>query len=106
MAFTVLTFAQLAHVQAVRSETQSLWRIGLASNRLMLSSVVASVALHLAIVYLPALQVVFGTEALSLRALALAVALSSIVFLGVEVEKWAARNGWLYDLRTTTARVS
>jgi Ca2+-transporting ATPase len=106
MAFTVLTFAQLAHVQAVRSETQSLARIGLASNRFMLASVMASVALHLAIVYVPVLQIVFGTEALSPRALALAVALSSIVFVGVEIEKWAARNGWLYDLRTPPARVS
>jgi Ca2+-transporting ATPase len=65
----------------------------------MLATVVASVALHLAIVYVPALQVVFGTEALSLQALALAAALSSLVFVGVEVEKWAARKGWLYDLR-------
>jgi Ca2+-transporting ATPase len=99
MAFTVLTFAQLVHVEAIRSETQSLWRIGIASNRFMLATVVASVALHLAIVYVPALQVVFGTEALSLQALALAAALSSLVFVGVEVEKWAARKGWLYDLR-------
>jgi Ca2+-transporting ATPase len=106
MAFTVLTFAQLAHVQAVRSETQSLWRIGLTTNGFMLATVVASVALHLAIVYVPILQTVFGTEALSLRALTLAAALSSLVFVGVELEKWAARRGWLYDLRTTAARVS
>jgi Ca2+-transporting ATPase len=104
MAFTVLTFAQLVHVEAIRSETQSLARIGLASNRFMLVTVVASVALHLAIVYVPALQAVFGTEALSLQALALAVALSSLVFFGVEAEKWAVRKGWLYDLRAGDAR--
>ena len=103
MAFTVLTFAQLVHVEAIRSETQSLARIGLASNRFMLVTVVASVALHLAIVYVPALQAVFGTEALSLQALALAAALSSLVFFGVEVEKWAVRKGWLYDLRAADA---
>ena len=67
MAFTVLTFAQLAHVEAIRSETQSLWRIGFRSNRFMLVTVLASVALHLAIVYVPVLQTVFGTESLSLR---------------------------------------
>jgi Ca2+-transporting ATPase len=70
----------------------------------MLATVVASVALHLAIVYVPALQVVFVTQALSPRALALAAALSSLVLVGVEIEKWAARNGWLYDLRTAPAR--
>jgi P-type Ca2+ transporter type 2C len=106
MAFTVLTFAQLVHVEAIRSETQGLWRIGLASNRFMLLTVVASVALHLAIVYVPALQAVFGTEALSLQALALAAALSSLVFGGVEVEKWAVRKGWLYDLRPAGVRGS
>jgi Ca2+-transporting ATPase len=106
MAFTVLTFAQLVHVEAIRSETQSLWRIGLASNRFMLVTVVASVALHLAIVYVPALQAVFGTEALSLRALALAAALSSLVYFGVEIEKWAARKGWLYDLRAADGHAS
>jgi len=106
MTFTVLTFAQLAHAQAIRSETQSLWRIGPASNRFMLASGLASVALHLAIVYVPALQAVFGTEALSLQAIGLAAALSSLVFVGVEVEKWAVRRGWLYDLRPPVARVS
>jgi Ca2+-transporting ATPase len=105
MAFTVLTFAQLVHVEAIRSETQSLLRIGLASNRFMLITVVASVALHLAIVYIPLLQPVFGTEAISPHALALAVGLSSLVFFGVELEKWAVRKGWLYDLRATDARV-
>ena len=103
MAFTVLTFAQLVHVEAIRSETRALWRIGLASNRFMLLTVVASVALHLAIVYVPALQAVFGTEALSMPGLALAAALSSMVFFGVEVEKWAVRKGWLYDLRAAEA---
>jgi Ca2+-transporting ATPase len=71
----------------------------------MLVTVVASVALHLVIVYVPALQTVFGTEALSLHALALAAVLSSFVFFGVEIEKWAARKGWLYDLRTADAHV-
>jgi len=103
MTFTVLTFAQLVHVEAIRSETQSLARIGLTSNRFMLVTVVASVALHLAIVYVPALQAVFGTEALSLQALTLAAALSSVVFFGVEIEKWAVRKGWLYNLPTADA---
>jgi Ca2+-transporting ATPase len=106
MTFTVLTFAQLVHVEAIRSETQSLARIGLTSNRFMLVTVVASVALHLAIVYVPALQAVFGTEALSLQALALAAALSSVVFIGVEIEKWAVRKGWLYNLPTADASSS
>jgi P-type Ca2+ transporter type 2C len=96
MTFTVLTYAQLAHVMAIRSERESLFAIGVASNRLLLWAVVASVALHLLLIYTPWLQGVFGTEAIAPSALALACALALLVFAGVEVEKWAIRRGWLY----------
>jgi Ca2+-transporting ATPase len=98
MTFTVLTFAQLAHVMAIRSERDSLYTIGVASNGPLLGAVVASIALHLLLVYVPALQGVFGTEAIAPSAMALACGLSLIVFVGVELEKWAIRRGWLYGL--------
>ena len=96
MTFTVLTFAQLAHVMAIRSERESLFALGVASNRLLLAAVVISVALHLALIYTPWPQRVFGTEAIGPSALALACALAGLVFVGVELEKWAIRRGWLY----------
>jgi Ca2+-transporting ATPase len=104
MTFTVLTFAQLAHSMAIRSETVSLARLGLTSNPMLLAAVVASVALHLMLVYVPALQLVFGTEPLPASALAIAAALAFAVMVGVEIEKWAARHGWLYDLRLPEGR--
>jgi Ca2+-transporting ATPase len=97
MTFTVLTFAQLAHVMAIRSERESLFTIGVAGNRLLLLAVAASVALHMLLIYVPWLQRIFGTEALSAHALVLACALPLVVFVGVEVEKWAVRRGWLYQ---------
>jgi Ca2+-transporting ATPase len=96
MTFTVLTFAQLAHVMAIRSERDSLWSIGLGSNRPLLLAVAIGVALQLALVYVPALQPMFGTQALPVSALAMACALALLVPLGVEIEKWAIRHGWLY----------
>ena len=81
-------------------------RLGLGTNRFLLGTIGASVALHLAIVYVPVLQVVFGTESLSPPALLVATALSLVVFVGVEIEKWATRHGWLYDLRARNAHVS
>jgi Ca2+-transporting ATPase len=99
MTFTVLTFAQLAHVMAIRSERESLFAIGVASNRLLLLAVAISVALHLLLIYVPALQSVFGTEALSAPAFAVACGLAALVFVGVEIEKWAIRHGWLYRVR-------
>jgi Ca2+-transporting ATPase len=50
----------------------------------------------MAVLYVPALQPIFKTEALSLDELLLCLALSSVVFIAVEVEKWLRRRGWLY----------
>jgi Ca2+-transporting ATPase len=98
MTFTVLTYAQLAHVMAIRSERESLFSIGVASNRLLLIAVVASVALHLLLIYTPWLQTVFGTQSIAPSALLLACGLALLVFVGVEIEKWAIRRGWLYTV--------
>jgi magnesium-transporting ATPase (P-type) len=102
MTFTVLTFAQLAHVMAIRSERASLFVIGIFSNRLLLGAVVVSVALHLALIYTPELQAVFGTQALSPTALGVACALALCVFVGIEIEKWAMRHGWIYQTEPST----
>ncbi len=99
MTFTVLTFAQLAHVMAIRSERESLFAIGIASNRLLLLAVAVSIALHLTLIYAPAAQTVFGTQALSPQAFAVACGLATLVFIGVEIEKWAIRHGWLYQVQ-------
>jgi Ca2+-transporting ATPase len=50
------------------------------------------VFLQLALVYLPFLQVIFKTTALSMRDLALALATSLTIFLAVEWEKWMRRH--------------
>lgn len=92
MLFTTLTLSQMAHVMAIRSERQSLLKIGLMSNKPLLAAVSLTVVLQLALVYVPFLQVFFKTTPLPLPTLALTVALSSIVFVSVEIEKWIARR--------------
>jgi len=88
MVFTVLTFAQLAHVLAIRSEQKSLWRLGLLSNRPLLIVVMGTVGLQLALIYTPWLNQLFNLQPLSALDLALSVALASLVFMAVELEKW------------------
>jgi Ca2+-transporting ATPase len=46
--------------------------------------------------YVPWLNPIFKTEPLSLGELAACLALSSVVFVGVEIEKTLVRRGWLY----------
>jgi Ca2+-transporting ATPase len=96
MVFTVLCLSQMGHVLAIRSERESLFSIGIFSNLWLLGAVALTFALQMATVYAPLLQPIFKTEALSAGELALCIALSSVVFFAVEIEKWLVRRGRLY----------
>lgn len=96
MVFTVLTLSQLAHVMAIRSESESLFSIGVFSNRVLALTVVATTAMQMATLYVPVLNAVFKTEPLAPAELALCLVLAGLVFAGVEAEKWAMRRGWIY----------
>jgi Ca2+-transporting ATPase len=96
ITFTVLTLSQMGHALAIRSETESLFTLGLGSNRPLLGAVLLTFALQAAVLYLPWMNAVFKTDPLSAGELALCLGLSSVVFFAVEVEKWLIRRGWLY----------
>jgi Ca2+-transporting ATPase len=96
MVFTTLTLAQMAHVMAVRSETLSLFQLGVFSNMFLFGAVALTVILQLAVVYIPALHPVFRTGSLTFGQLTVVGLLCMIVFGAVECEKWLARRGRLY----------
>lgn len=96
MVFSLLALAQLAHVMAIRSERESLWRIGVGSNAPLLAAVLLTVALQLAVVYVPVLNEIFHTEPLHAAELLACFALAAVVFVAVEGEKAMIRAGWLY----------
>jgi Ca2+-transporting ATPase len=96
MVFTVLTLAQMAHVLAIRSETESLFTRGITTNLPLLGAVLVTTALQLAIVYVPALNSIFHTQPLEAGELGVCVVLASTVFFAVEIEKALVRRGWLY----------
>ncbi len=93
VVFTILALSQMGHALAVRSETDSLFTQGLFTNRFLLGSILLTLGLQLAIIYIPALQKLFHTEALSATELAAVFALSTIVFIAVEIEKLVKRRG-------------
>ncbi|HEX9021352.1 MAG TPA: cation-translocating P-type ATPase [Nitrospirota bacterium] len=92
MVFTVLCFLQLGHVLAIRSERQSLFAQGVSSNKLLLASVVITLCLQFLTVYVPALNPVFRTQPLSVAELLTVLVLSTVVFIGVEIEKRIKRS--------------
>jgi len=93
MVFTVLTLGQMAHVLAIRSETESLFRLGLGSNQPLIGAVLLTFALQMATIYVPVLNPIFKTQALSLVELMICLAASAVVFFAVEIEKlWLRRK--------------
>ncbi len=104
MVFTVLTLSQMAHVMAIRSERDSLWRLGLGSNRPLLGAVLLTFLLQMATIYVPALNPIFKTEALSLPELLVCLGAAAVVGLVVEIEKAWRRKTRDPDLPTHQAR--
>jgi Ca2+-transporting ATPase len=87
MLFTTVVLAQLGNALAVRSSRDSLFTIGILSNRLMVIAVVAGLALQLALIYVPFLQRVFGTQPLTAQDLLICLAASAVVFAVIEIYK-------------------
>jgi Ca2+-transporting ATPase len=87
MVFTVLTLSQMTLVMAIRSETEPLWRLGLASNRPLLGAMLLTFALQMATIYVPWLNPIFKTEPLSAAELGICLAAAMVVYVVVEMEK-------------------
>jgi Ca2+-transporting ATPase len=92
MTFTTLALLQLGHALAVRSERESFFRLGWRTNKPLIGAVVLTAAVQLLIVYSSFLQPVFDTEALGAAELAVVLAVSTLVFVAVEIEKWIIRR--------------
>ncbi len=87
MVFSVLCFTQLANVLAIRTERESVFKDGFFKNRYVIGAVVISFVLQMAVIYIPALNVVFKTQPLSFTEFMVTIIVSIPVFFAVELEK-------------------
>lgn len=92
IVFTVLCWSQLLHVFAIRSESISFFKHGIATNKSLFIAVIFTFLLHLLIIYLPIFNELFKTQPLSTFELLICLGLSSIVFALVEIVKWRNYN--------------
>jgi Ca2+-transporting ATPase len=92
LVFTTLAFLQIGQALAVRSFRDSVFQIGPWSNKLLLGMAVLVFGLQLAVVYVPFLQDIFATVPLSTEELAISLGLGTLVFWGIELEKWLIRR--------------
>jgi len=76
---------------AIRSDLKSLFTQGVFGNKQLIGAVLLTLGLQMAVIYVPFLQDIFSTQALSIQELLLCIGLSSIVFWAVEIEKWFKR---------------
>jgi Ca2+-transporting ATPase len=102
MVFTVLCLMQLGNALAIRSERESLFKIGLFTNKPLLGAVLLSFTFQLATIYIPVLNPVFKTQPLDLDELVISLGLASMIFFAVEIEKWWKRK---YQIIESKGRV-
>jgi Ca2+-transporting ATPase len=92
MVFATLCLLQLGHVLAIRSEKESIFVQGIFTNKPLLLSVVATILLQFATIYIPFLNPIFKTVPLTINELAIVLILSTTVFIAVEIEKLFKRK--------------
>ncbi len=89
----MLTLSQLAHLLAIRSETSSLWNLGLLTNKPLLGALLLSFGLQMATVYVQPLNPLFKTHPLTQAELGICMASACVVWIAVELEKlWRRRH--------------
>ncbi len=87
MVFTVLCLSQMGNALAIRSEKESLFSQGLFSNKPLVGAVILTFALQMATIYVPFLNPIFKTQPLTFSEIMITLALSTVVFFAVELEK-------------------
>lgn len=90
--FSLLAFLQVGHALAVRSSRDSLLRIGLFSNPLLLGMVVLVLGLQMGAIYIPFMQNILRTQPLAFADLMVCLVFGTLVFIAIEIEKLLLRR--------------
>ncbi|MBN1533114.1 MAG: cation-translocating P-type ATPase [Spirochaetes bacterium] len=91
MIFTVLCFSQIGQALGTRSVTESFFKSGVLSNPVLLAMAAAVVLAQLGSIYLPVMNQFVRTVPLPVADMAIAVAVSSVVFWAIEIQKLLRR---------------
>ncbi|KAI1297163.1 Calcium-transporting ATPase type 2C member 1 [Halotydeus destructor] len=97
MTFTCFVFFDMFNALSSRSQTKSVFQLGLFSNKPFVISVAGSLIAQMLVIYWPPLQSVFVTEALTLVDILSLIGLSSTVFFASEIKKFFERRSLRYE---------
>jgi Ca2+-transporting ATPase len=92
MAFATLSISELLRAYTSRSERYSIWAIGIFSNKWMQWAVLVSLAILLAIIYVPLLQPIFNTTSLAASDWLVMLPLILVPSVAAEINKWVLRR--------------
>lgn len=92
MSLAAIIFCQIAAVLNCRTEKQSVFRLGLFSNRQILAGIFAELVIIFAISYVPFLQMVFQTAQLDRKDWLFLCIWPPIIFFIEEARKWFVRR--------------
>jgi Ca2+-transporting ATPase len=92
IAMTTMVFFQFFQAWNSRSETRSVFRINPLGNPFLFYSMIAAFLAQIAVIYIPGLQWVFRTDALSGAEWMRIVAVAITVIAAVEIDKLARRS--------------
>ena len=92
MTFLGMIFGQIGTAFAVRTQRESLWSVGVLSNRYLLLAIVAELAIAAVCVYAPPLQSLLGTAPPPTRDLLLLLPFPLIVWGADELRRYLIRR--------------
>lgn len=92
IVFNLLCIGQMAHLLAIRSQNQSLFTLGIFTNKPLLGAVLLTLVSQFIVTYTPVLHPVFKTQSLSFAEFLGVGVMASLVFFGVEIEKAVSRK--------------
>jgi magnesium-transporting ATPase (P-type) len=92
MTLAAIVASQVGNVFACRTERESVFRVGLFSNRLVLWGIASELAIISLLIYLPSLQRVFGLAPLGFEEWAFLLAFAPVLLLMEEGRKRILRS--------------
>ena len=108
MTATTMTLAgivacQIGNAFACRSDSESIWRLGFSTNRLLIAGIVTEIALLLTLIYVMPLRTIFGLAPLAPEHWLLLVTFGPLLLLFEECRK-ALRRRAVAPLRPALGR--
>jgi magnesium-transporting ATPase (P-type) len=92
MTFAGIVVAQAGNVLACRTSKRSIFKTSLKTNKWIIFGITAQIGILSLLIYLPVMQHIFTTTALSLSNWAFLVSLAVIVVFAEEIRKFFSRK--------------